>query len=238
MLIKLTPILATLFLRQTYAFPYPLENTTTPSSSTICNTTTSLCDTNTGSNSTLAGIPLNGCRTVYPSDLSVVNSRYPDYDIDHLHSAKTFFMLRRQMLGDGEVAVHIQFQSLPANTTNTTCRLEFILPRLDLQHIQGPNPTFNVYQVEHDTDAVATWNKYEGNEREDVFGVVNGDPEALERTRSVGGVAAIGETMCNQTLTFQMGMAFDSLGEPNYWEFSNVSPPAAPVQGFRVVWGC
>lgn len=85
---------------------------------------------------------------------------------------------------------------------------------------------------------MATWNTYVGNKMEDVFGVVNGNTVALERTRKVGGVAAVGETACNQTLTFQMGMAFDSVEEPNYWEFSNVAPPAAPVQGFRVVWGC
>jgi hypothetical protein len=31
---------------------------------------------------------------------------------------------------------------------------------------------------------------------------------------------------------------YDSPSAPHYWEFSNVAPPAFPVQGFRIVYGC
>ncbi|KAF2624740.1 hypothetical protein BU25DRAFT_413285 [Macroventuria anomochaeta] len=209
-------------LRQTLAAPYPLSNATDTTNTTF---------------STPSGGPYV-CQRVYPADLAVVNSRYPDYDVDRLHQAKRFFMLRRQTLGEGEIATRVQFQRLPSKESNKTCRLEFVLPREELQKISGTNPSFNVYQVEREPDAIATWNTYKGNDGADLFGRVNGEPEALKKTRSVGGVSVINETACNETLTFQMGMAYDGGGLPNYWEFSNVAPPAWPIQGFRIVYGC
>lgn len=119
-----------------------------------------------------------------------------------------------------------------------TCRLEFVLPSEELQKISGPNPSFNIYQVERETDGIATWSTHKSNDGADLFGRVNGESEALKRTRSVGGIAAVNETACNKTLTFQMDMAYDGEDLPNYWEFSNVAPPASPVQGFRIVYGC
>lgn len=110
-----------------------------------------------------------------------------------------------------------------------------------MQRIAGFNPTFNVYQVEREADAIAiaNWNTYEGNDGAKLFGTVNGEPEALNRTRKVSGVAAVNETRCNETFTFQMGMKYDgATGVPNYWEFEQIGLPAWPEQGFRVVWGC
>jgi len=148
-------------------------------------------------------------------------------------------MLRREIADAGEIATRVQFDGLPSSASNTTCRLEFLLPQESMQRIAGFNPTFNVYQVERESDAIATWNTYQGNSGAPLFGRVNGEPEALERTRKVGGVAAVNGTRCNETLTFQMGMAFNSRdGVPNYWEFSQISLPAWPEQGFRVVYGC
>jgi hypothetical protein len=218
-----TSALVAVFLRHTLAVPYPLSNVT---------------DT---TNTTFSGGDSGGpyvCQYIYPSDLTVINSRYPDYDINHLHQAKHFFMLRRQTIGKGEIVTRVQFQGLPSKQTNKICRLEFVLPGERLQKISGTNPSFNVYQVEHGADAVATWNTYTGNDGADVFGRVNGEPEALARTRGVGGIAAVNETACSETVTFQMGMAYDGGDLPNYWEFSNVAPPASPVQGFRIVYGC
>ncbi|KAH7374372.1 hypothetical protein BKA66DRAFT_422647 [Pyrenochaeta sp. MPI-SDFR-AT-0127] len=240
MFTKSYPLLAACLLPHALSFPFPLSNLTLPTNSTICNSTLSLCDSNV--TSTADPVLLQpgefNCIEVYPTDLTVVNSRYPDYDVDHLHQAKKFFMLRRQLHGDGEIATHVQFLGLPLNTSNQTCRLEFVLPLPDLQRIQGPNPSFDVYQVEREAGSIATWNTYEGDANAEFFGTVNGEAGALERTRSVGGVAAINETTCNQTLSFQMGMKYDSLDAPNYWEFSNVEPPGWPVQGFRIVYGC
>lgn len=239
MLTPIAPLLAALVLPRALGIPFPFLNTTTTANATSCNTTDTSPDgtINTcGSNSTAVEYI---CHEVYPSDLTVVNSRYPDYNTSHLHEAKSLFMLRRELAGNGEIATRVQFADLPSNASNTSCRLEFVLPRPDLQFIRGFNPTFNVYQVERDTGAIATWDTYEGNDEAELFGTVNGDPVALERTRSVGGVAAINETRCNDTLTFQMGMAFNSRnGTPNYWEFSEVAPPAWPMQGFRIVYGC
>lgn len=147
-------------------------------------------------------------------------------------------MLRRQLASQGEIAMRVQFQGLPTTPSNHTCRLEFVLPRTQLQKISGPNPSFRVYQVAREAGAVATWNTYEGDKEALLFGTVNGEAAALERTRSVGGVAAVNSTACNETLSFQMGMMYDSELVPNYWEFSNVAPPAFPVQGFRIVYGC
>lgn len=246
MLLKPSQLLATLLVKHVLCSPYPLPNsTTTPTPSTICNSTIALCNPSTN----LADFtvpPLNAtrpniCQYVYPFDLTVLNSRYPDYNTSHLHRATQFFMLRRQLPDDGEIATRVLFNDLPSRASNLTCRLEFILPRPQLQRRSGRNPTFNVYQVEREASSVATWNTYEGNSVDDgpvLFGTVNGEDEALERTRRVGGVAAVNETMCNSTLSFQMGMKYNGKFLPNYWEFLNVGPPAWPVQGFRMVYGC
>jgi hypothetical protein len=238
MLTSTASFLAALLLQHTLGFPFPFLNTTTTANVTSCNTTNTSQDRTInicGKNSTVVEYV---CHEVYPSDLTVVNSRYPDYNTSHLHEAKSLFMLRRELAGNGEIATLVQFSDLPSNTTNTSCRLEFVLPRPDLQLVRGFNPTFNVYQVKRATDAIATWETYKGNNGAELFGTVNGEPEALARTRSVGGVAAINETRCNDTLTFQMGMTFNSRNEtPNYWEFSEVAPPAWPMQGFRIVYG-
>jgi hypothetical protein len=237
MLSKTSLLFVALLWEHTLSAPYPLLNSTALSNSTICNNTTSLCP-DTGN-----PLPLGSgeyvCHEVYPADLTVLNSRYPDYDVDHLHSANQLFMLRRQIKDDGQIATRVQFQGLPNSTSNYTCRLEFVLPRAELQRVAGPNPSFNVYQVKRATDSIATWNTYEGEKLGVLlFGTVNGENHALERTRSVGGVAAVNSTQCNETLTFQMGMMYDSPYAPNYWQFLNAAPPAFPVQGFRVVYGC
>ncbi|KAJ4363568.1 hypothetical protein N0V83_009864 [Neocucurbitaria cava] len=239
MLITTTPLLAALLLQRTHALPpYPLPNSTTSTNSTICNSTVSLCATNLNST---ADLPVPGeykCIYVYAADLAVVNSRYPDYNLAPLHQASKLFMLRRQTLGNGEIATRVQFQDLPSNMSNVTCRLEFVLPDQSLQLMNGPNPSFNVYQVEREVGSIATWNMFEEDDGGGVFGTVNGEAEALEKTRKVSGIAAINETACNQTLSFQMRMMYDGVDMPNYWEFSNVEPPAYPVQGFRIVYGC
>jgi hypothetical protein len=237
MLTVITPLLAALLFPGGLTFPYPFLNTTTSSNITNSNTTAS--SNTTDSNPSTNGTVEYNCEYRYPSDVTVLNQRYPDYNSSHLHEASTFIMLRREVDDAGEIASRVQFHNLPSDVSNTICRLEFVLPKLELQRMSGFNPSFNVYQVERDVDAVATWNTYEGNNGAVLFGQVNGEPDALERTRSVGGVAAINETGCKDTLTFQMGMAYNSRnGVPNFWDFSQVSPPAWPEQGFRIVWGC
>ncbi|CBX97475.1 hypothetical protein IAQ61_007117 [Plenodomus lingam] len=245
-------ILALLFLNHALSAPYPLPNSTStipPTTSSTCNESIGSCNTTTPANTTLtAHTPLtngthqNICQEVYPSDLTVLNSRYPDHNSTHLHHTTQLFMLRRQLANDGEIATRVQFNDLPPATSNQSCRLEFILPRPSLQRISGLNPSFNVYTVERAPGAPASWNTYQGNagggEDATLFGTVNGEEEALARTRRVGGVAAVNETLCRETLTFQMGMKYNGKGVPNYWEFSNVGLPAWPVQGFRVVHGC
>jgi hypothetical protein len=231
MLIGLTPFLAALLIPSSLAFPYPFTNTTARSNGTHSNATIPNPNNET--------VPEYNCEYAYPSDLTVLNERYPDYNISHLHETSKLFMLRRELSMISEIATRIQFQGLPPNASSTTCRLEFVLPQPELQMMQGLNPTFDIFQVERDTESIATWKDYVGNSGAKLFGRVNGEPEALERTRSVGGVAAMNETRCNETLTFQMGFAFDSEnGVPNYWSFVDAAPPAWPVQGFRMVWGC
>lgn len=231
MLTTIAPIIAAFFLRSGHTFPFPLMNTTAPNNATISNTTMPLPANIT--------VPQYECENVFPSDLTVVNQRYPDYNESHLHTAHSYFMLRREVGSDGEIATVVHFDNLPSNSSNTTCRLEFILPDVATQTISGFNPTFNVYQVKLEPDSIATWNTYAANADTPLYGTVNGQVEALERTRSVGGVAAISESRCNDTMTFQMGMVYNSKdGLPNYWEFPQVSLPAWPVQGFRMVYGC
>lgn len=219
MLTKSILILAAYLLQVVQSSPFLFTNSTLPTNSTICNSTFPLCDSNTTApeNPVLNQPGKYNCAEVYPADLTVINSRYPDYDADHLHQARQFFMLRRQLIGDGEIATLVQFQGLPLNNSNRTCRLEFVLPQPDLQRIEGPNPSFDVYQVKHKPGSIATWNTFEGGANSEFFGTVNGEADALERTRNVSGTAAINETTCNQTLSFQMGMKYDSLeAPPNY----------------------
>jgi hypothetical protein len=231
MLTILTPLLAALLISSSHTFPYPFTNTTAPSNGTYSNAT--IPSPNNGT------IPEYSCEYAYPIDLTVLNERYPDYNFSHLHDSSKLFMLRRELPTIGEIATRVQFKGLPSTASNTTCRLEFVLPQSELQMMQGSNPTFDTFQVERDTESIATWTHYVGNSGAELFGRVNGEPEALERTRSVGGVAAINETSCNETLTFQMRLAFDGEnGVPNYWSFVDIAPPAWPVQGFRMVWGC
>jgi hypothetical protein len=233
-------VLVAFFVGHASSVPYPLSNLTLLSNNTICNSSATLCSDN---HTTIAPPPISTgeyvCHEVYPSDLTILNSRYPDYDADHLHQARNFFMLRRQLKDDGEVATRVQFVGLPPSTSNYSCRLEFVLPSTDLQHIAGPNPSFHVYQVEREAGAIATWNTFEGDQKQPLlYGTVNGEKQALEKTRSAGGVAAVNETACSETMTFQMAMMYDSEYAPNYWTFSNVAPPAWPQQGFRMVYGC
>lgn len=231
MLTAIILLLAALYFTRGFASPYPFPNSTTSDN----NATTAFAN-GTAFNST----PEYQCNDIYPTDLTVLNERYPDYNTSHLHDASSFFMLRREVTDVGEIATRVQFTGLPFNTSNTTCRLEFVLPGTTMQFVQGFNPSFNVYQVSRDKESISTWKQYVGNNKTAVlFGQVNGEPEAINRTRSVGSVAAINETICNETLTFQMGMAYNGRGGvPNYWNFMEVAPPAWPVQGFRMVWGC
>jgi hypothetical protein len=235
MLFNASPLLAYLFLNHALSSPYPFPNSTATPPNTTSNDTMPVQPSPLNS----SGIPQYECHEVYPSNLTVLNARYPDYDEDHLHRATQFFMLRRQLGSSGEISTLVQFTDLPNSTSNYTCRLEFVLPRPELQLIQGTNPSFNVWQVASDVGAVATWNEYSQGGGKVLYGTVNGEEQALNRTSSVGGVAAVNETACNETMSFQMGMMYDSVGDaPNYWEFLEVAPPAWPVQGFRVVYGC
>lgn len=241
------PIFVALLAPAALSSPYAFLNLTRPTNSTYCdgsdlpaNGGAFMCPklNTTQPNSTRPILDYR-CHDIYPADLAVVNARYPDYDQRHLHNARRFFMLRRQVEGEGEIGTRVQFTGLPSRSSNSSCRLEFVLPQPQFQHISGFNPTFNVYQVEREADSIATWNTYVGNDGVDLFGRVNGEALALDTLRAVGGVAAINETKCNETLTFQMGMTYNGRnGTPNYWDFSQVSPPAWPVQGFKIVYGC
>ncbi|KAF1833517.1 hypothetical protein BDW02DRAFT_580341 [Decorospora gaudefroyi] len=235
-------ILTALLLRPTLSAPYPPSNTTLPPNLTICNSTNlSLCPNNLTTPN--LSPPENICRTIYPTTLSILNSRYPNYADTRLHSTTQFFMLRRQTsrpTSPGEIETRIQFHGLPTSSSNTSCRLEFVLPQEKLERIAGPNPSFAVYRVDALPQGVAaTWDSARGYREHGVwFGAVNGELEALRRTRQGVGVAAVNQTACNETMAFHMGMLYDSLVEPNFWSFANVAPPAWPVQGWRIVWGC
>ncbi|KAL6705156.1 hypothetical protein ACN47E_007261 [Coniothyrium glycines] len=216
------------------SIPYPLLNTTTTTTTPNSSTTT-----------LPSSIPQYHCKTAYPSDLLILNARYPDYTHAHLHSTTQLFQLRRQTLSDGgEIATRVQFTALPA-LPNTTCRLELVLPRAALQRVSGPNPSFDVWMLD---GAPGAWAPFAAPDAaRSYFGAVNGEARALARTRSVGGVVAVNETACAETMTFAMGMKYDGgkgqgleqgVDGPNYWEFVNVGGEAWPVQGWRVVWGC
>jgi hypothetical protein len=232
-----TPTLLTVLLPLTLAAPppWPFTNTTTSavdksSSDTLSSDTTSSDTppsdtttiptnetdiTNTTLSSSLSGGPYI-CNCAYPSDLTVMNSRYPDY-AHHLHAAHRFFMLRRQTPALGEIATRVQFTSLPPKSSNTTCRLEFIVPSPSTQVISGANPSFNVWSVVRPAGERANWDTYEGYKDDTkLFGVANGEQAALERIRANGGVAALGEDPCAETMTWQMGMLFDGPEKPNY----------------------
>ena len=61
-----------------------------------------------------------------------------------------------------------------------------------------------------------------------------------------GGLWKLNTVACNSTLTFQMGMrapldplsGVGGVDGVNYWAWTNTQPPASPVQGWRIVFGC
>lgn len=182
------------------------------------------------------------CQTLYPSEYRIMNSRYPHWDLSPMHGRNDMFMLLRQRDETFQVATQLQFAHV-ATEHNSTCHLHLQLPDAALQTIAGPQPVFNIYQVEREAGSLATWDMYEAKnltEKEPpVFGQVNGTQAARdEQWKTHGGLIDIGPTRCNETLTFQMGMAFNGGDDVNYWDFINVAPPASPIGGFRVVTGC
>jgi hypothetical protein len=193
---------------------------------------------------TFTPLPIS-CETFYPTDLRILNSRYPSFDMSPLHGRTQMLMLLRQLPTTFQIATQLQF-SLPVSyrNSNDTCHLHLQLPLADTQTITGPQPIFNLFQVTREANVPATWDMYKakdvsnGGPEPEVFGQVNGTSEARDKQwLEKGGVYDIGPTRCNETLTWQLGMAFDGGEEVNYWEFLNVQPPAYPSQGFRIVTG-
>jgi hypothetical protein len=175
------------------------------------------------------------CQTAYPSSLQMLNSRYPNSSYAPTH----FFMLARQASDTLQVAMQMQFTGLPPNIT--CCRLDLVLAAPDFGTIRGPQPIFDVFGVEREINAPATWETYEGDAngtQAKVFGTVNGQSNKLEEVRKGNKTVTVGSRKCNDTLTFQLGMKFDGGQEVNYWDFTDVAPPAVPVQGWRIVHSC
>lgn len=165
----------------------------------------------------------------------MLNSRYPNASYAPTH----FFMLARQASNTLQVAMQMQFIGLPPNTT--CCRLDLVLSAPDFGTIRGPQPIFDVFGVEREINAPATWETYEGDSngtQAKIFGTVDGQRKTLEEARSGNNTVTVGSRKCNDTLTFQMGMKFDGGQEVNYWDFVDVAPPAVPVQGWRMVYAC
>jgi hypothetical protein len=186
-------------------------------------------------NGTQTALAKTVCQTAYPSSLQMLNSRYPNSSYAPTH----FFMLARQASDTLQVAMQMQFIGLPPNTT--CCRLDLVLAAPDFGTIRGPQPIFNVFGVEREINAPATWETYEGDAngtQANVFGIVNGQRKALEEVMKGNNTVTVGSRKCNDTLTFQIGMRFDGGQEVNYWDFTDVAPPAVPVQGWRIVHSC
>lgn len=107
----------------------------------------------------------------------------------------------------------------------------------------GPSPQFHVFAVQRELGTVATWETYEarnGTDNVKIVGLVDGSSEAIEKAKATnGGVVRVYDGKCNETLIFQMGMV-EPKSAPwiNYWDWVEVSPPAAPAQGWRIVFGC
>jgi hypothetical protein len=242
MLTKLTALFTLLPVALTSPPPtyYPYPNTTNATYPTGSGTGTGV------PTPTFTPLPV-ACETFYPSELRILSSRYPSYEMSPLHGRTGMFMLLRQRPDTFQTVTQLQF-TLPAtyaaNTSNATCHLHLHLPQPSTQTITGPQPIFNLYQVAREAGAPATWDMFDakdvsaGGPEPKVFGQVNGTAEARDKQRAEkAGVYDIGPTCCNETLTWQMGMAFDGGDEVNYWNFLNVRPPAVPEQGFRLVTG-
>lgn len=259
------------------AFPYPILNSSTPAASLSADNITLVAPSIPLIPLPTTKAPQLKCESAYTSDLTVLNQRYPVYNMFHLYSATQLFMLRRQTYEDGtEIASHVQFYNLPSFSSNKTCRLEFLVPPSSLQKIAGSNPSFDIFLVSSpisnsstptfDSESepesrfttatvptpdpsvlpapssFASWRSTFGNPSvpREYFSTVNGETEALRRTRTLGSsVAAVNATQCQETMTFWMRVKYDGEGGvPNYWEFVNTVPPAWPVMGWRMVWGC
>ncbi|KAH7115035.1 hypothetical protein B0J11DRAFT_122319 [Dendryphion nanum] len=209
--------------------PLPYPNTTLPVNATLPTPEP-------------ATIPISVCQYVYPSTIYELNSLYPTNASDPTHFFQVIHQVNQTSSFRLQVAAQVQFVNIPAIGL-TPCRLELVLPNSKLSRLAGPAPLFNIFAVERAPGTEATWETFEAREsvaKANIVGAVNGSQDSLEQSRAEnGGVLKITERECNETLTFQMAMV-----EPktapwiNYWDWVEVSPPAAPAQGFRVVFGC
>ncbi|KAF9737700.1 hypothetical protein PMIN03_003234 [Paraphaeosphaeria minitans] len=234
-------ITSLLLVSPTHGFPL-WPNTTIPSAfPTACSSPSST--------STAEVAPT--CRIFYPTSYRVMNSRYPTWDQTPLHGDRDFFMLLRQRADTFQVATQVQFDGLEDAAppdSKSSCRLQLQLPEKDMQTIMGPAPVVDVYQVARQVDAAASWSTYEPTVAANsngsvpapaVFGSINGSLAAQATMwNQSAGLVDVGTTLCNETLTWQIGMAIDGGDEVNYWDFVGTDPPFNPVQGFRVTTGC
>lgn len=104
----------------------------------------------------------------------------------------------------------------------------------------GPQPILSIYQVARAPGNIATWSSYEpanlSLHNPLHVGEVNGSAwEQYRIFKYFNGYYDAASVPCNETLTFQIGMAHEG-GEllVNSWQFVNTNPPLTPVQGFKI----
>ncbi|KAF2634795.1 hypothetical protein P280DRAFT_537189 [Massarina eburnea CBS 473.64] len=176
--------------------------------------------------------------TFYPSELRILNSRYALYNQTELHTRTNMFMALRQREDTFQVATQVQFNDVVAPNW-TGCHLKFDIPGDSFQTYSGPQPILYVYQVTREAGSVANWDTYEpaivsANDLV-VYGTVDGaSVQQKGITEHYQGYYDIGSGPCNQTMTFQVGLAFDGGDEVNYWQFIDTQPPLSPVHGFKL----
>jgi hypothetical protein len=180
-----------------------------------------------------------------------MNSRYPTHEF----RTTTLFKVLRESNDSFQLASQVQFHDVP--TSAKKCALLLVFPGPNSTDISGLSPSFNVYQVERAPGAPTSWASSIFAQRHidvaagnanitgaaptvalgEAVGTMNGDPDAVRRVRDAGSRVVVGYMECNETLTFQMGMARPGMGPlVNYWDFVDVAPGATPSQGWRVVY--
>ncbi|KAF2650114.1 hypothetical protein K491DRAFT_721075 [Lophiostoma macrostomum CBS 122681] len=182
--------------------------------------------------------PSPACQTAYAAELRELSS--PDPSVSG--PPTTYFQAMSSGNGTAQVGMQVQFQDLPATATH--CQLQLQLPLASgAMNVTGPAPQVDIYQATVAPSSPASWDTSVFNASLPILKTLFLDGMHLANIYKANGLWNLSAVACNKTLTFQMGMraplsAPGGVDGVNYWAFTDIQPPASPVQGWHIVYGC
>ncbi|CAI6337273.1 unnamed protein product [Periconia digitata] len=186
-----------------------------------------------------SGVSCSG--TYHPINLKMVTTGEPK-DTDR----NDYFKAQRSATMP-EWATQVQFHGINA-PKDALCHLKLRLASKDIQRhtlYMGPRPFLAIYQVPRAPYDEPTWETYEPAHtkiyKPTYLKEVNGSYiEQMRIYRFFDAYYDAATVPCNETLTFQIGMAYqepktsDGFDIVNGWEFVDSPPPNDMLQGFKI----